>query len=219
MIFRWVTLIGIALILGVIALHALVYPCGYERRFSPGVLFRKGLHVFTLLFLPQRLNWPGRFMKLAFLLGLLSFMVLFATGFGPLMFGSRLAGWLLMIHATFAPVFIACGAVIAILGAGRFRFARKDITCGRRQAGRFCCPLTDSGLGAKTGFWLLLGLSLPLTLTMVLSMLPWLGEDWQNFMYYAHRWCALAFALVSIVELYVLVRAGIRADLHGCPMS
>lgn len=215
--FRWIAMICFAFLVMVILLHHVLFPCGYEKRFSIGSMFRKCIHMVTTLFLPQRLNWPGRFLKLAFLLGLLSFIVLFATGFGPLLFGWRLQGWLLMIHASFAPVLIACAAAAAILGAGRFAFLKKDVEQAAvcRLSPARCCWLTDSGLGAKAGFWMLLFLSLPLTLTMVLSMLPWLGEDWQNFMFHAHRWSALAFALTAMLEFYMLARLEIRRDLHG----
>lgn len=216
MMFRWISIICFACVVAAIGLHHLLYPCGYIKRFSLGSLIRKKVHLFTMLFLPQRLNWGGRIAKLAFLLGLLSFAVLFVTGFGPLLLGYRLQGWLLMIHATFAPVFIACGAAIAVLGAGRFVFVKDDLqAAGQAMQKQRCCWLTDSAIGVKAGFWMLLLISLPLTLTMVLSMLPLFGEDWQNWMYYAHRWCALAFSVIAIAELYMLVRMEARNDLNA----
>jgi hypothetical protein len=214
--FRWITLACFAAAAGALMLHHLLFPCGYEKRMGLGVFIRKTVHLMTTLFLPQRLNWPGRFLKLAFLLGLLSFLVMLVTGFGPLLLGTRLQGWLLMIHATFAPVLIACAAVIAILGAGRFRFLKKDTQAAMICRKNRCCWLTDSGIGAKAGFWVLLFLSLPLTLTMVLSMLPLFGEDWQNFMFHAHRYIALVFTLTAVMELYMLARMEVRKDLNGC---
>lgn len=216
MMFRWISLISIAIVVAGILLHHLLFPCGYKSRFRLGTLVRKTVHVAATLFLPQRLNWPGRFLKLAFLLGLVSFIVLFLTGFGPVLFGLRLHGWLLMIHAIFAPVLVVCAAVIAILGAGRFSFMQEEMRMAftlwrKRQAG--CCWLTDSGLAVKAGFWILLALTLPVALTMVLSMLPLFGEDWQNLMFYLHRYSALAFTLTALVELYLLVRWEIRNEL------
>lgn len=213
--FRWISLIAFAVVIAGIGLHHLLFPCGYKKRFSIGSLFRKLVHLFTLLFLPQHYTWPQRILKLALLLGLLSFVVLFVTGFGPPLTGYRLAGWLLMIHATFAPVLVACAAVIALLGAARFSFLQKDWQTAyslwrKRQAG--CCWLTDSGLAVKAGFWLLLAMTLPVVMTMVLSMLPWFGDYWQDWMFHAHRYSVLVFALAVLVELYLLVRWEVRKE-------
>ena len=214
--FQWISIIGFATVITAILLHALLFPCGYSPRFSLGALIRKKVHLFTLLLTEQKLNWPTKFRKLVFLLGLLSFLVLLATGFGPLLFGARLHGVLLMIHATFAPVFIGCAAVVAILGAGQYCFNKKDtqsLQCGCNDDSNTSCWLTDSGVGAKVGFWVLLLMSLPVTLTMVLSMLPLFGPEGQEFLFYAHRWSALVFALTAIVELYMLVRIGVLKDI------
>ena len=216
--FRLISIVSFAAVFGGIFLHHLLFPCGYEKRFAPGTLIRKEVHLLTLLFLEQSLGWAGRFRKLAFLLGLLSFCVLALTGFLPLILGGKLHGYLLMIHATFAPVFIACAAFIAIIGAGRYAFNKADAEaipqkplackCGSDQG----CWLTDTGVGAKAGFWVLLFLTLPVTLTMVLSMLPVFGPEGQEFLFHAHRWCTLAFALIAVVELYMLVRIGVLKD-------
>ena len=208
--FRSFSIIAFIVVLGSLLLHHLIFPCGYENRFSLGSLVRKKVHLFVLLFLPQKLGPVGRLRKLAFLLGLLSFCVLMLTGFGPLLFGCRLQGYLLMIHATFAPVFIACAAFIAITGAAHYVFDKKDserVLCQCWKPSRTDgCWLADIGVGAKTGFWALVVMSLPVTLTMVLSMLPLLGPEGQEVLFYAHRWCALVFALAAIIELYILIR-------------
>lgn len=218
--FRMISMISFLVVLGGLGLHHLIFPCGYVSRFAIGSLLRKKVHLFTLLFLEQKLGWIGRFRKLVFLLALLSFLVLLLTGFGPVLGGSKLQGYLLMIHATFAPVFIACTAVIALLGAGRYVFNKKD---AENIPGPICkkpattkgCWLTDTGVGVKAGFWFLLAMSLPVTLTIVLSMLPWFGTEWQELMFHAHRWSALGFTLVAIIELYMLARMQILEDIHG----
>ena len=215
MVFRGFSIIAFVVLLGCLFLHHLIFPCGYKSRFSLGSLIRKMVHLLTLLFLPQKLSWAGRFCKLAFLLGLLTFCVLALTGFGPLVFGGRLQGYLLMIHATFALVFIACAAVVAILAAGRYSFNKADAEaalhickCGRGEG----CRLTDKGIGAKAGFWFLLIMTLPVTLTMVLSMLPLFGPFGQEFLFQMHRWCALVFVLAAVTELYMLIRMGVIED-------
>ncbi|MDH4201917.1 MAG: hypothetical protein OEV87_03400 [Phycisphaerae bacterium] len=191
--FQWISIIGFSVVFAGLFLHHLIFPCGYKPRFTAGSLIRKKVHLLTLLFPEQKLNWPTKFRKLVFVLGLFSFCVLLATGFGPLLCGCRLHGYLLMIHATFAPVFIGCAAIVAILGAGQYCFNKKDA-------------------GTKAGFWVLLALSLPVTLTMVLSMFPLFGTHGQEILLDAHRWSALIFALIAIIELYMLIRMEVLKD-------
>lgn len=189
--FQWISIIGFVLVIAGVVLHSLIFPCGYTPRFTLCALIRKKVHLFTLLFPEQKLDWPAKIRKLVFLLGLLGFCVLAATGFGPLLFGARLHGYLLMIHATFAPVFIGAAAIVAILGAGQY---------------------SKQNTGAKAGFWALLVLSLPVTLTMVLSMLPLFGTHGQEILFSIHRWSALIFALLAIIELYILIRLEVLKD-------
>ncbi|MHC4882822.1 MAG: hypothetical protein ACYSOH_07460 [Planctomycetota bacterium] len=216
--FQWISIIGFSVVFAGLFLHHLIFPCGYKPRFTAGSLIRKKVHLLTLLLPEQKLNWPTKFRKLVFVLGLFSFCVLLLTGFGPVLFGHKLQDYWLMIHATFAPVFIACAAMVVLLGAGEYAFNRKDADavahrcCGGDTRG---CWLTDSGVGAKAGFWLLAILSLPVTLTMVLSMLPLFGTDGQELLFHLHRWSGLFFALTAIVELYILARMRLLEDIHG----
>jgi len=213
--FRWISMIGFAAVFAGMILHHLIFPCGYKPRFTVDSLIRKKVHLLTLLFPEQKRRLPGKIRKLIFLLGLLSFCVLLLTGFGPVLFGHRLEGYWLMIHATFAPVFIGCATMVVLLGAAEYTFNRKDADAIQH---RFCrrkdgCWLADSGIGAKAGFWLLAALSLPVTLTMVLSMLPLFGTEGQEWLFHLHRWCALFFVLTAIVELYMLIRMDVLKDM------
>ena len=201
--FQIVSMISFIVVLGGIGLHRLVY----SNRQGPE----------THISLGKCRTGPGYFQKLAFLFGLFTFSVLLFTGFGPLLSGLRLQGYLLMIHATFAPFFIASVAFIAVTGAEQYAFNEKDIEqipCPFRKFPNRVegCWLTDTGLGAKVGFWTLLVMSLPVTLSMVLSMLPLFGPKGQDFLFQAHRWSALIFALTLIVELYILIRMRASKD-------
>ena len=213
--FRWISIIGFAVIFAGLFLHHVMFPCGYKPRFSIGALIRKNVHLLTLIFPQQKLGLPGKIRKLIFLVWLLSFTILLLTGFAPLIFGSKLQGYWLMIHATFALVFIGCAAIVVALGAGEYAFNKKDaeaIPPGCKCAGDGGCWLTDTGVGAKVGFWLLAVMALPLTMTMVLSMLPLFGTHGQELMFHLHRWCGLIFAWIAIVELYILIRMGVLKD-------
>ena len=68
--FRIVSFIAYGIVFLGIIIHHFLFPCGYSPRFSPGSLIRKKVHLFTLLFPEQKLNWPGKIRKCVFLLGL-----------------------------------------------------------------------------------------------------------------------------------------------------
>lgn len=216
--FQQISLAAFGVVFGGVLLHHLVFPCGYQTRFAPGTLIRKKVHLLTLLFLPQHLNLVGRFKKLVLLLALLSFAVLLATGFGPLLMGARLHGWLLMIHATFAGVFVATAAILVVGWAHGMAFDRRDgqtVVQGLRSFPcKGSCWLTDNPIGAKIVFWTLAVLLLPLTLSMVLSMLPIFGTEGQEFMFHLHRWSALVFACTALVGLYILIRRQVRKEFE-----
>lgn len=207
MTFRAVSILFFLIVLGFMALHAIMFPFSASGRWRLSDIVRTKVHVCTLLLLEQKLNGIGRLKKLVFWLGLLSFAVLLVTGFGPLLLGYRLSGWLLMIHATFAPILIGCIALLAVGWAHAMRFQKEDFR--PPSAG---CWLTDSGAAEKGCFWGLVFLSLPLTLSMILSMFNFFGTEGQEFLLVLHRWCALVFAGLMMIFLYVLVRRQISRE-------
>jgi len=194
MLFRWTSIIVLLLLLAGMAVHILLFPFSASGRWTFREIIRTKIHALTLLLLEQKLSPLGRLRKLILLLALLSFAILFLTGFGPLLFGSRLSGWLLMIHATFAPILMGCLALLAIGWAHEMVFR----------------GLEDVLL--KLCFWILLTLSLPLALSMIVSMFNWFGTEGQDFLYVLHRWCALAFSCLGLLFLYILVRRQIGRE-------
>lgn len=204
--FRWIFMIGFAVIMAGILLHALLFSCRTKSQCPSGTVPEQKLKLLAML------------KKLAFVVGLFSFIGLLVTGFGPLLLGGRLQGYWLMVHATFAPVFIGCAAVIGVMSAGQYRFNQKDAKsiCWTWKPDRSQgCWLTDNGIGVKAGFWFLLLMTLPLTLSMVFSMFPVFGTAGQEFLFYMHRWCGLVFAWGAIVELYMLIRMAILKKRCG----
>lgn len=205
MTFRWISVFAFLIVLGGIGLHALLFPFSASGRWRFMDILRTKIHAFTLLFLDQNLNWIGRLKKLVLLLALLSFFVLLVTGFGPLLFGCRLSGWLLMIHATFAPVLIGCTALLALGWAQGMVFREQTGNSVHEECGCLAG-------GRKICFWSLIFLSLPLTLSMILSMFKFFGTEGQAFLFVLHRWCALAFACIAIIFFYLLVRRQIEKE-------
>jgi cytochrome b subunit of formate dehydrogenase len=156
---------------------------------------------------------------LVYLAALLSFVVLALTGFYPvLVLGEHISGYLVMLHATFAPVFAVCLAVLAVMWAGNCRFTAGDWPWFERivqritsvKAGEKAAKSKRSGLGQKITFWLIVFLALPLALSIVLSMFHLFGTHWQEFLIGLHRSIALVFTVVVIVHTFLLVRVSAK---------
>ena len=197
--YQKISIIAFLIILAGIVLHRLVSP-------SHKKLKRKST---------KKLSIVGVLRILVYLLALLCFVVLAVTGFYPtLVLGEHISGYLVMVHATFAPIFAVCLAVLAVMWASRCRFVYSDWPWFERFVQRVTsvkssseeAPSNSSGLGQKMAFWLIIFLALPLILSIVLSMFPLFGTHWQELLLSTHRYTALVFALVVIVHTYLLIR-------------
>jgi cytochrome b subunit of formate dehydrogenase len=176
---------------------------------------RGAVHVFSLLLIEQRSSLLGALKKLAYLVSVICFVVLALTGFWPLLVrGEHISGYLMMIHATFAPVFALCLAIMALTWAGDNRLTAGDCPWVRRllrRTTRLQVPAQEkvwscAVLGHKITFWLLLFLALPLILSIVVSMFHILGTEWQHRTMAIHRWTGLVFVVVAILHTYLAIR-------------
>ena len=212
--FRIVSIIAFIVCFVGIAVCCIASPCkGCGWR--PGQILRKLIHLFTMLFVEQRLSLVGVLRKLVYLLALLCFVVLAVTGFGPrLCLNETISGYWLMLHATFAPIFAICLAVLAVMWASHCRFTGRDWPWLQRLIRRVILPKTAeeksvcqcSNLGQKITFWLIVVLALPLILSIVSSMFPLFGTHWQELLLDTHRYSALLLALAVIVHTYLIIR-------------
>ena len=216
--FRIVSIIAFLITFVGIALHYTAFRpklddlFGLERRlrFLDGL--RMLVFLLTLLLLKQRSGFLSILRKLVYLLALLCFVVLAVTGLYPVLVrGQHLSGYLLMIHATFAPVFAACLTVLALMWAHRCRFSESDCPLWfqriiRRETVNKDSFAEKSCLGQKICFWLIILLALPVILSIVLSMFPLFGTDGQEFLLNLHRYSTLLLALAVIVHTYLIIR-------------
>ncbi len=197
--YQTISIIAFLITLAGIVLHRLVSPSHKKRK-------RKST---------KKLSPVGILRILVYLLALLCFVVLAITGFYPmLVLGEHISGYLVMVHATFAPIFAVCLAVLAVMWAGRCRFSYSDwpwferfvqwVTSVKSSSEK--APSKSSGLGQKLAFWLIIFLALPLILSIVLIMLPLFGTHCQELLLSMHRYTALVFALVAIVHTYLVIR-------------
>jgi cytochrome b subunit of formate dehydrogenase len=159
------------------------------------------------------------FRILVYLVAIFSFVVLAITGFYPvLVLGEHITGYLVMVHATFAPVFAACLAILAVLWARQSRFTPGDWPWFERLVRRVTraegagaeVQRSNSCLGQKVTFWLMLFLALPLGLSILLSMYPLLGTHWQELLLSLHRYTAYVFSLVVILHSVLLFRMKVK---------
>ncbi len=161
----------------------------------------------------QKRSFVSILRLLVYLLAVLCFLVLAFTGFYPsLILGEHISGYPVMIHATFAPVFAVCLAVLAIMWSHNCRFVRGDWPWFERLVQRITLvssdgkPSKSTGLGQKIAFWLLIFLSLPLILSIVLSMFHFFGTYWQELLLSMHGCIAVLFSLVAVVHTVLLIR-------------
>jgi hypothetical protein len=166
----------------------------------------------------QKRSLVGMFRILVYAVAVLSFLVLALTGFYPVLIrGEHISGYLVMMHATFAPVFAVCLAVLAVMWANRCRFAAGDWPAFDRFIQRVTSAQgaemsgKRSGLCQKITFWLIVFLALPLALSIILSMYHLVGTHWQELLLRVHRYTAYVFTLAVVVHTVQLLRMQARS--------
>ena len=211
--FRMVAVAGFAAAVAAILLHFVVSKPKFDDVFGKDrglrILDPVRLVIFfiTLLFVEQKGSLVGALRKLVFLLAILCFVVLAVTGFVPrVIFGSAISGWWLMIHATAAPVFAGCVAVLAVLWADRNRLDKNYWPLLNRILGRnpkSTVAPEKHELKLRICFWVILTMSLPVILSAVVSMFPLFGTHGQEALLQIHRYSTLLLSLFAIVYLYL----------------
>lgn len=204
-----------------IGICCLVSPCSAECRWGPISILRRIVHLFTLLLLEQKLSLVGVLKKLVYLLTLLCFVILAITGFYQrLVLDEPISGYLMIVHATFAPIFAICLAALAVMWASSHRLNQNDCPWFQqllRRVTRLRLPSPNEEPGCisshlleKITFWLIIFLALPLILSIIMSMFNLFGTHWQELLLATHRWTALVFAVVAIVHTYLVIRAQMK---------
>jgi cytochrome b subunit of formate dehydrogenase len=211
--FQTVAIIVLLATLIGIALHCLAFPA--RAKSGAGVIPRI-VHAFSLLLIEQERSLLGALKKLCYLVTAVCFVVLAITGFWPtLVHGEHISGFPIMIHSTFAAVFAICLAIITLTWGGANRFERSEcpwLWRLLRQVTNLRVPMPEGPCRCtvvvrKAMFWAIVGLSLPLILSIVLSMLHLFGTHWQEILLAIHRWTALVFAVAVILHTYTAARS------------
>jgi len=209
-----ISIIVFLVVLGCVSVHCIVSALGEGYQWRPISILKTLVHLVTLIFIEQKHSLVGVLRKLVYLVGLFCFLVLALTGFWPVIFGGRhLSGYLLMIHATFAPVFAVCVAVLSVMWADNCQFDKNYWPWLQRILQRQAVSKSKPGryeFLRKICFWLILVLMIPLILSIVLSMFPLFGTAGQKFLLAAHGYSALTFAVVVILHTYLVIKAGME---------
>lgn len=153
---------------------------------------------------------------------LATFLVLALTGFwAAIGWDGPMSGYTLMIHTTCGAVFSVCVGVMLLTWAADHAFAAHD---GRWMRAGGCCstrgdlPAGRFNANGKIYFWMAGLLALVALLSMLLSMVPLLGQYGQHLMYHVHRYSTLVLVIATIWHAYVTTLAkpgGLGAIVWG----
>jgi len=212
--FHTVSIIAFAAVLAAIALHFLVAKPKFDKLFGPDrpakILdpLRLAIMPFVLLFVEQENNLLGALRKLVFIVAVICAAILTVTGFvPPLVMGKAISGWWLVIHATCAPVFAACIAILAVMWAGNCTFDKNYLPWLNKLITRTPQSTEEPEkyeFCKKISFWIVIFLALPVILSAVLSMFPIFGTHGQENLLTLHRYSTLILVLTSIIYLYLM---------------
>ncbi|HOZ45622.1 MAG TPA: cytochrome b/b6 domain-containing protein [Candidatus Hydrogenedentes bacterium] len=194
--FRLVASVGIAGTCAAIMFHYVVF--GPHRLAPDEAKARKSF---------RRLGFGERLIHAC---ALLSCVTLAVTGLiAAIGFGSRIHGWLWIIHAFAAPVF--CFALLAVVAmwARDGRFAGYDwkwmlymggyVGIGKHKA----LPAGRFNAGQKMYFWMIAGLGLLVVFSGIGRMFPVFSDEIQQYLYYLHRYATLLATMVVIGHAYL----------------
>ncbi len=140
-----------------------------------------------------------------YLLAVLAVLVLAFTGFVPvIILGKHPSGFLLILHVTAVPFLAVSLALLSLFYAQRNRFSQADLSFWggheKEKTGRG--NTTRIIILKKICFWLLIGLSIPLISSILLSMFTIYGTGGQSFLLHLHGYTALLFVIVAMIYAY-----------------
>jgi len=177
---RLLSLIGLSGTLIGLAIHFMTF------RSKPSVPIGPVVSIHNLL--------RGILRKLIYFLMLLCFVVLVITGFYPLLIlDVPLSSYFLVLHLTFAPIFAVLLSIFILISAHYHRFTGSDWRWREKTE-----------LGLKSCFWLMILFSIPLILSIILSMYPIMGTQYQEFLRDVHRLSALLFVMITLIHTYLI---------------
>ncbi|MBD3385678.1 hypothetical protein GF407_12235 [candidate division KSB1 bacterium] len=121
-------------------------------------------------------------------------LLLGLSGFIPsVLFGVPMSGYLIILHVAIAPVFALIVTVMAVIWPYKYLFEDSEL---KRRKGKSRYVVLKKML-----YWLLLGLTIPVISSILLSMFKYFGTDGQHLLLNIHRYSTLALVVVSVFYL------------------
>jgi len=144
--------------------------------------------------------------KFLFLALIILFIVLFFTGFIPvLLFGVSLTGLLLILHVTAAPFFVICLMLWVFLKVHSQSFNQDDLELIQKlsKSSANFRQSVDSlkNVLLKLFFWLFLIFTVPAALSVILSMYPLFETRTMEFLADVHRYTVLGLTIIIRLEI------------------
>jgi hypothetical protein len=133
--------------------------------------------------------------------------ILAATGFLQVVItGSSPSGVLLLVHMIAAPLFALTLAAVSLLWSHEQQVREADLPVLGRAVRAWSLEGPDGMAAiARVLYWAVLVLSLPLILSIILSLFPLFGTAGENCLIGLHGYSALALVTVTILHGYICI--------------
>jgi hypothetical protein len=174
--------------------YALRKERGIFKRYL-GELVSKSKNAFDKVRNPRKLSFGdliGCLKVLSAFLAAVSAILLAISGFIPfLIFGKPLTGFILLFHVSVSPVFAVSMTIISLLWVKEHIFDSED-NIGLQKYRKMC-------------FWFMILLTLVIMGTIILSMYPIFGSQWQENLLNLHLFSTLLFVAAGVIYSYISI--------------
>ena len=155
----------------------------------------------------EDLSCFSKLKRVVLIISVVCLMVMSFTAFsGRLAADKLMTGYVLMIHVGTAPVFILCLLFLIVSWGYQCRLTDTE---WEEFLERLQFKTTDSKgsmLLIKLTFWLTMLLSVPVSLSMLVSMFTFFGTHSQEVLFNIHQYTSLALLSSAVVHIYLLIR-------------
>ena len=165
------------------------------------------LHKFWWIGWSNGLSCFSKLKRIVLIVGVTCLIVMFITAFsGRLAANQLMTGYILMIHVGTAPVFIVCTVFLIVSWGYQCRLTENE--WGELLNRLMLKPARheNSMLFLKLTFWFSMGLSVPVSLSMLASMFTIFGTHGQEVLFNIHQYTSLALVSSVVIHLYLLLR-------------
>jgi cytochrome b subunit of formate dehydrogenase len=121
------------------------------------------------------------------------------------------------VHVTLAPIFAVCLTILTLFWAHHHRFNRNDwqrlVQWIRKEETAPSAQQANPDLWQKICFWLIVTFSVPVIVSIILSMYPLFGTAGQEFLLGLHGYTALFMLITAVLHTYLIISSTQRIQL------